>query len=714
MASKKLPKLMIIDGNALIHRSFHALPVTLTTTKGEVVNAVYGFSSFLLKAIKELKPQMIALALDKKGPTFRHEQYKEYKATRVKAPDELYAQIPRVKDVATALNIPIFEVSGCEADDVIGTLAKRMGTDAEKIIVTGDMDTMQLIDKHTKVYIMGRGLADSTVYDEKAVQERYGLNVEQMIDYKALRGDPSDNIPGVRGIGEKMATELLQEFGTVKNLYKNLKSPKITARVKELLQTYKDDALMSYELATIKCDVDFPLDKKKLIFGGFNRDQALNLFKELEFRSLVPRLLQLENEDKAATGVERQARTEHKFSRNSKDSTYTIIDDDKAFKSFLKKLSAQKRFAFDTETSDLDNFTASLLGVSFSFKAGEGYFLSIRQPSVYAQKNKKADLFNWNKPHEKVVAHPWLKELKPIFENKNIKKVGHNIKFDIKILRQFGINVVGVDFDTMIAAYVINSGQRQYSLDALAMHYLEFEKISSEDLLGHDKIKLTFDTVPLERLGSYASEDADITWRLYELLDKKLTKEKIRKLFETIEMPLIDCLIDMELAGITLDEKYFAALDKELDQELAKTEKSIWKLSGQEFNIASPKQMQEILFTKLKISTTGLARTKTGISTGADELLKLKGRHKIIELILNYRELAKLSSTYVKTLPKLVNPVTGRVHTNFNQTIAATGRLSTTNHQPVRPGLFILIQNQNLSTQLRLKMPEMQDQKKQV
>jgi DNA polymerase-1 len=380
MSPKKRQKFLIIDGHALIHRSFHALPLSLKTSSGEVVNAVYGFASFLLKAIKDLKPDMIALALDKKGPTFRHESYKDYKATRVKAPDELYAQIPRVRELAECLNIPVFEIQGCEADDVIGTLTAKI-KNADKIIVTGDMDTLQLVDNHTKVYTMSRGFADSIIYDEKAVSERYGIQPDQVIEYKALRGDPSDNIPGVKGIGEKTAVELLQEFGTIKNLYKNIKSPKISDRIRQLLIEYKEDALMSHDLATIRRDISFPINETQLHFGGFDREKALSLFKELEFKSLMPRLIGLEYTDKKEAAASIQKRTDDKFSRNVKDLSYTIIEDGKAFESFFKKFSTQKIFAFDTETSGFDCFTSSLLGISVSWKVGEAYFLSIRETS---------------------------------------------------------------------------------------------------------------------------------------------------------------------------------------------------------------------------------------------------------------------------------------------------------------------------------------------
>lgn len=673
---KKLPKLLIFDGHALIHRSFHALPTTMKTSQGEVVNAVYGFTAFLLRAIKEFKPEMVALALDMKGPTFRHESYKQYKATRVAADPLLYAQIPRAREVAEALEIPVFQIAGCEADDVIGTMVKQMGDNVEKIIVTGDMDTLQLVDEHTKVYTMSRGVTDSLIYDEAQVKQRYGLTPDQIIEYKALRGDPSDNIPGVKGIGEKTAVELLQEFKTVKNLYKNLKSDKIKPRIRELLETYKEDAFLSHDLATIRCDIKIPLKKEELHFGGFNREKATALFNELEFKSLLPRLLETGVAHKKAAALVKSARADDKFARDVKNFDYTIVQDEKAFAAFLKKIKLQKHFAFDTETSGFDAFTSDLLGMSFSWKNEEAYYLVLKQPSLAQTKKKNQDLFSWNGSSTPVALHPWLKKLQPILESKTVKKVAHNAKFDIKMLRQFGIKVQGLASDTMLAAYVLNPGSRQYSLDNLALRWLNFEKISTEDLLGTGKAQLSFPAVPVERIGIYASEDADITYRLDKKLAPSLKKEKLEKLVTDLEVPLIDCLVDMELAGISLDTAYLKKLDKVFDADIAALQKQAWKLCGKEFNLSSPKQLQDILFTKLNISSAGLSRTKTGISTGADELIKLKGKHKIIDIILEYRELTKLSSTYVKTLPELVNPVTNRIHTSFNQTIAATGRLS--------------------------------------
>lgn len=672
MPSKKTKKLLIIDGHAIIHRSFHALPTSLATTKGEVVNAVYGFANFLLKAIKDLKPDLIALAMDKKGPTFRHKAYEAYKATRIKAPDELYEQIPRVKELAQVLNIPIFEISGFEADDVIGTLVKKV-KNIEKIIVTGDLDTLQLINPNTKIYTMSHGLNDSMIYDSKAVEERFGLSVDQMIDYKALRGDPSDNIPGVKGIGEKGAIELLQNFKTLKNIYQNINSPKIKPRLKELLITHKNEALLSYDLAKIDQNVPLDINPEQLKFGDFNLTKAVEFFKLMEFKSLLPRLLQLKTN--SITHEEKALRATDKFSRDKKLFNYEIITTETAFKNFYKKLSTQKKFAFDIETSGFDATTERLIGLSFAWRAGEAWFMVVNQASLNSKTNQ--DLFSWNKKVNKKL-HPWLIKLKPILENKTIKKIGHNAKFDIEFLRHFGIEVQGLWFDTMIAAYVLKPGSRQYSLDNVSLDKLNFEKISKDDLLGTGRTKKDFGTVEIPKLGIYACEDADFTNRLALNLEPEIKQAKLDKLFYNLEMPLVDCLINMELNGINLDTNFLKKLETKLDQKIIELEKKIHKLAGTNFNIASPKQLQDVLFTKLKLSTFGVGRTKTGLSTGADELAKLKHRHPIIGLIMDYRELTKLSSTYIKALPELINPLTKRLHTTFNQTIAATGRLSST------------------------------------
>lgn len=678
---KNKPKIIILDGNALVHRSFHALPLTMATKAGEITNAVYGFTNFLLKAIKEFKPAYVAVAFDLAGATFRHEQFADYKATRVKAPDELYAQLDRVKDVVRALNIPIFAVKGFEADDVIGTITKKISDKVDTIIVTGDLDTLQLIDDSTFVYTMSHGISDSVLYDTKAVKERYGFGPEAQIDYKALRGDPSDNIPGVPGVGEKTATELIKEFKTIDNLYKSItrnaqrttqktELENIKPRVLELLINHKDKAFLSKDLATIRTNVPISFKLAEARWGQFDHEKLTDLFNELEFRSLLSRVNDL-------PGVDKQSKADNKFSRNTNNFSYILVDDEAGFAKFFKALKEQSAFTWDTETDSLDELNANLLGMSFSWKEGEAYFLKLKIPNSKFQISNKGDnLFNFNKKVETKIIHPWVEKLKSILEDDKIKKYGHNIKFDMKVLAGYGVTVAGVDFDTMIASYLLSPDGRQHNLDAVVFNELNFSKISKDDLLGTGKNKLAFAEVPTDKLSLYACEDADFTGRLVAPLAKKLKEADLEKLFRTMEMPLVAVLAKMETAGIAIDAKYFTKLDKQIDGALGKLQTKIWQMAGSHFNINSVQQLREVLFNKLKISVEGVAKTKTGLSTNAGVLEKLKGAHPIIEMILDYRELSKLSTTYAKALPRLINPTTGRVHTSFNQTVAATGRLS--------------------------------------
>jgi DNA polymerase-1 len=676
--AKRKGKLMIIDGNAIIHRSFHALPPTLRTKSGELVNAVYGFASFLIKSWKEIKPDYIVLTLDKKGPTFRHERYAEYKATRVKAPDDLYKQIPLVKDVATAFNIPIFEMSGFEADDLIGTIATVSDKDVDKVIVTGDMDTLQLVNDNTKVFAMGRGLSEAVLYDANKVRERFNIDPDQMIDYKALRGDPSDNIPGVKGIGEKTASELLNEFGSLEKLYEKLRIAnyelKITERIKKLLLEHEKEAFLSKELATIKLDVPIEFDLEKCLASDFDINKVAEIFSDLEFKTLLPRVQELAA--RASTGEEKTAAAADKFARDRESFKYVLVDDDKKFEKFLAQLKKQKFFAIDTETTGFDPITSSLRGISFSWKEGEAYFVPIINYKLSII-NQGVDLFNYNKKEDsEKIGNPWLEELKPILKDKKIKKCGHNIKFDWRVLKNAGLELNGIEFDSMIASYLLNPGSRAHSLDAATFSEFGFEKISKDDLLGSGKEKKTFADVELERLAIYSCEDADFTHRLVKKLSGELKEKDSAEIFSKIEMPLITVLGKMEENGVLLDKKFLSDLEKRLAKDINGLEKKIYAAAGEEFNINSTKQLKEILFDKLQISTLNVGKTKTGFSTAADELDKLKEEHEIIPLIQDYRELAKLQSTYVQALPELINSKTGRVHASFNQTITATGRLS--------------------------------------
>lgn len=651
MANKQ--RLLIIDGNALIHRSFHAIP-PLNNNKGEPVNAVYGFAATLLKAWKELKPTHIVATFDLKGPTFRHEQYTEYKAHRVAAPDELYAQIPKVKELVKTFDIPIFELQGFEADDMIGTITKQAPKNVECVILTGDMDTMQLVDEKTLVFTLRKGMSDTALYTEAAVKERYGLRPDQIIDYKALRGDPSDNIPGVKGIGEKGATELLQTFGTLEQLYTELadetkKALAIRESTREKLLTHKTDAFMSQSLATIKRDVPITFVLEAAAIHTYDRDKVMALLKELNFVSLLYKLPDIKTPPaakQASFDLAMAAPAPRKEGHN-----YTLVNDDETWTKFLTALKHQERLAVDSETTDLDPWKAKLLGLSFSWKQGEGWYV--------------------------VVTPERLKILKPILEDPKIEKIGHNLKFDAEILRLNGVMLAPLSFDTMLASYLINSGTRQHSLDALAFNEFGYEMMPITALLGpRGKKQLSMADVPLDKLSWYSSEDADFTWRLYERLLPKLEKIDDVGLFEKIEMPTIDVLIDMELNGITIDTEFLSDMSKKIHGKLKNVEEKINELAGEEFNINSPLQLKKILFDKLKIPIEGLSRTKTGVSTAADELEKMKDRHPIIPLISEQRELAKLLSTYIDALPEMVNPKTGRVHTSYNQAVAATGRLS--------------------------------------
>lgn len=652
-------RIIIIDGNAIIHRSFHALPTTLRTKDGKITNAAYGFASFLIKALSELKPSHAVLTLDKKGPTFRHEKYDKYKATRIKAPQELYDQIPMVKKIAQSFSLPIFELDGYEADDLIGTISKNIDKkypEIETIIITGDMDTLQLVSKKTKVYTMSRGLSESILYDEKKIIERFDLKVEQLIDFKALRGDPSDNIPGVAGIGEKTAVELLQNFSNLDNIYQNINNPKIKERIRGLLLKNKEMAYLSQNLATINLEAPIKFDLEESKIKKIDKNLINSTFSELEFNSLLPRILNLnflknENEENV-----------DKFTRNKKEFNYQLIDNDKNFQLFLKKIKSKKTITLDTETTSLNPLKAELLGISFCFKENEAYFINLKTI------NQKVSLFDIKKDH------PYLAELKKIIEDEKIEKIGHNIKYDLQVLKNYNINIGGKIFDTMIASYLLNPENRQHNLDSLSFSELNWEKINSNDLFPDKKIN--FSEIETEKLSLYSCEDADCTFKLKKILEEKLIKKNLLKLFQEIETPLIKILANIERNGILLDVDFLKNLGKNIIKTIEKIKKEVYILAKEKFNINSTKQLKEILYTKLAISSKEIRKTKTGYSTANEELEKIKHLHPIIKLIQEYRELSKLMSTYIESLPELIDQKDKKIHTSFNQTITATGRLS--------------------------------------
>lgn len=641
-------KLLLIDSNAIIHRAYHALP-PLTTKSGELVNAVYGFTSTLLSVIEKFKPDYIAASFDLAGPTFRHEKFEDYKANRVKADDELYAQIPLVKKVVETFNIPIYEKEGFEADDVIGTLAKQagvLGSDLETIIVTGDMDTLQLIDDKTKVYTMRRGLSDAVIFDAKATAEKYGgLVPDQLIDYKGLRGDPSDNIPGVKGIGEKTAIALLSQYESIEGVYEHIEE--IKGAVKEKLARDKAQALLSKELATIDRNVPVNLELEKTVLHDFDRDKIVKLFGELNFYSLVKRLPADRSE---TTNNKSESTKKNTGSVGVKDFKYEVLGESESEITF-EELLKQKELSIALDVRD-----NILKGVAFSWKTGRATYV----------------------PFAPSTSTP----LKKILENESIAKIGYDLKTAYKTLFGEKIKTANISFDTMIAAYVLDPG-KPVALSTLTLEYLG-EELAPE---GKGKQLSMLDMPDEKELFDRTCKQADYIFKLHSSLQKELeTISKQQKkesrctvldVFEKIEMPLILVLAEMEIEGIMLDTLIFKGISEKLTTRLENLEKSIYELAGKEFNINSPSQLAEILFVVLKLPTTNIKKGKTSYSTAAAELDKLRGSHKIIGKIEEYRELFKLKTTYLDTLPLMIDE-NSRIHTTFNQAVTATGRLSST------------------------------------
>jgi len=635
---------MLIDGNSLAYRAFYALPDTMKTSSGIVTNAIYGFTTMLLKLLEE-KPDYLVIAFDLKEPTFRHKEYKEYKATRDKAPPTLLDQLPYVREAAEAFSIPIFEKAGFEADDVIGTLAKQAAAEGNQVeIVSGDLDPLQLVDKNIKVLTLRKGISDTVLYDEKAVKERYGLAPDQLIDFKALKGDTSDNIPGVAGIGEVTATELLKKYKTLDNLLSHaeeIKKPKLKAKLIE----EKEKALLSHRLATIVTNV--PLEAK---FREYKTDwdKALAFFEKMEFDSLVKKYRRPIDRQEV---VEKKREEIKKFNFQCVD-TQTII----------KKLEAEETFAFDCETTSLNVFEAKIVGISFSCLRGEAYY----------------------------VPAPDLKLLKPLLASDKLK-IGHNLKYDIEVLNNNGVEVAPPHFDTMVAAYLLDPISGGYGLKKTGAHYLgRHEMLKLNEIMEEEG---SFADVPLEVATEYACTDAEVTFGLYDIFKEMLKAEGLSDLFHKVEMPLLPILIDLEMTGVFVDCGKLQDLAKTLKTQMNDLERHIFAIAGETFNLNSPKQLGYILFEKLKIPV--IKRGKSGPSTDAEVLEELADKFEIAEKLREYRQLSKLMSTYIEVLPTLINPKTGRIHANFNQTITATGRLSSSNPNmqniPIRGELGKLI-----------------------
>ncbi len=642
----KQPKIALIDANALIHRAYHALP-PMSTKEGTPTQAVYGFTAMLLKMFSTLKPTHVAAAFDVPGPTFRHKEYEHYKATRKPAPPDLIEQFDTVREVLRAFNIPILQLTGFEADDIIGTLVKQLGNDKiKKVIVTGDMDTLQLVDDSTAIFTLKRGVTDTITYDRQTIIEKFGFGPEHVVDYKGLRGDPSDNIPGVAGVGDKTARELVAAYGSIEEIFEHLKE--LSPRVQKRLTGHKKEALFSKRLATIRQDVpiEFSLDAARL--EEYDANDVSRLFTKLEFRSLLQRL------PKGGTTIQPTLYDGNDSTSEAKlPDNYFIVSSASETKALKAILQAADVIAFDTENDYLGAREYPIVGMSFAAKVSgriRAWYVPVTPESV--------------------------KSWRDILEDASIKKVGHNLKYDWEVLQQSEVTLKGIHFDSMLAGYLLNPGSRQFSLDDMALTELNYRTIPLSALLDKkNKAARVSDIPPLE-LARYAAEDAEVALRLFDKLAPKIKSEKLEGVLNDIEIPLIAVLAKMELNGVAVDKIVLKKLHTKLVRKLAKLEETIWQLAGGKFNINSTQQLRVILFEKLNLPTTHIKRTQTGYSTAAPELEKLRGEHKIIDNIVSYRELTKLLNTYIDTLPQLINKKTGRIYASFNQVVAATGRLS--------------------------------------
>ena len=638
-----MQKLVLIDGNSLAYRAFYALPDTMRTTSGITTNAIYGFTTMLLKVLDK-DPDFVAISFDRPEPTFRHKEYKEYKATRQKAPPTLYEQIPYVKEVAKAFDIPIYEIAGFEADDVIGTLAieaEKEGYEVE--ILTGDLDPLQLVNEKIKVLTTRKGITDTVLYGKKEVIERYGIKPNQLIDFKALKGDSSDNIPGVPKVGDKTAAQLLREFDSLDNILKN--ADRITKKsLKENIKTNIDLAKLSKRLATIVTNVPIEINFKECERGEIDWKKVLPLFEKLEFERLVKKYGKDVEEYTTEAIIDKKREEIAKFD-------FKCVKTEKDLEELIGTLEKSEVFAFDLETTGLDTFIAEIVGISFSIQSKSAFYFPL------SRENAKS-----------------LKKLQPLFTSDKLK-IGHNIKYDIKVLKNNGVEVKGPLFDTMVAAYLLDPTSGKYALKKLAKQFLDREMIKLKELIGNDGEYENFSQVPIDIATDYACSDAESTFSLYEIFKLALKVQKLDKLFYEIEMPLVSVLVEMETNGITVDTKLLNKLSKEIEGKLKSLEETIYCIAGEEFNINSPKQLSKILFEKLKLPI--IKRTKTGISTNFEVLETLAAqKFEVAEKLMDFRQLTKLKSTYVDVLPTLIKPKTGRIHTSFNQTIAATGRLS--------------------------------------
>ncbi len=687
---KQTERLYLLDGMALAYRAYFAfIGRPLINSKGLNTSAVYGFATALMKILSE-KPDHVAVVFDTPQPTFRHKLYPEYKATRQKMPEDMAYQLDKLKEVVRAFNTPSIELPGYEADDVIGTLARR----AEKegvftYLVTGDKDFMQLISPLIKMYKPGKAGGEPEIVDESGVLQKFGVAPEHVVDVLALIGDTSDNVPGVRGIGEKTAIPLIQKYGSLEDLYRHIEEIPQKG-VRDKLSSNKETAFLSKELVTIETQAPVTINFHELRVAQPDTPRLLKLFEDLEFKLLAEKMrgadqsVNAPSPAPASTPARPPANEDISFDPASMtildittdEHEYQCVTTEKALNDLCAKLKQCGRFVIDTETTSKDPLRGELIGLSFSTCDREGYYVPVRmkpiasagEPALFAEEkarhNHLVDALDG-----KVV----LKKLKPILSDPAIGKIGQNIKYDMLVLLNNGIELEGIVFDTMVGSYMIRA-DGQHNMDSLALGTLNYRTITFEDLVGKGRNQKLITEVALKEIAAYSAEDADITMRLYSYQTRELRELGLLSLCEEMEFPLIPVLARMEFAGISLDVDHLEGMSKEIDRQLQSLIADIHRDAGGVFNINSTQQLGEVLFTRLNLPTQ--RKTKTGFSTDVSVLESLRGQHQIIEKLLDFRQLTKLKSTYVDALPLLIKPDTGRVHTSFNQTVAATGRLS--------------------------------------
>lgn len=641
----------IIDGHALCYRAYYAfIRNPLINSKGQNTSAIFGFARMFFKLIEDQNPDYLAVAFDPPRKTFRSEIFPEYKANRAKTPDDLKEQVEEIKNLVKSLDIPVLIPEDSEADDILGTVADKYSREGyEVILVTGDKDAYQLVNDNVKIYANTKGISEHIIYDNDKVKEKLGVTPEQIIDYMALVGDTADNVPGVKGVGAKTAEKLINQYGSLDGVYEHIDEIK-GANQKKLIEN-KENAYLSKELVTIKKDLELDFKIEDAVFEGFDHEKAVAYFQEMEMKSIIDDYFSISDYMEEPKEKKPEIKTDYKLVESRTDLEEAFAEIEKA-----------SLISIDTETTSVKPVDAEIVGFSISLKEGQGWYFPIENNSLFSESGveySKDEL---------------LHLFKPVIENLNIKKIGQNIKYDYIIFKNEDIEIKGIYFDTMVASYLIDPSVRRHNMDDMAEFYLNYKTVKYSDLVGKGKNAVSITEVPIKELAHYACEDTDITLRLFNILEPKLKEMNLEKLFYDIEMPLVQVLAEMEYCGVKIDTAYFTELSAENDKKLKEVQENIYRLADSQFNINSTKELSSILFEKLGLKP--VKKTKTGFSTDISVLEALKNDHEIIKYLIEYRTLSKLKSTYIDNLPKLISEKTGRIHTSYNQTVVATGRLS--------------------------------------